>query len=431
VSARGAAVPIRGGALSWGQRWSWNEQRADAAERTATLILSRVVDLPAAADVAGIRAAVRLAVSRHEVLRSTFAVDGNGTPRQSVWPAELELYQIEQFDRDADYLAWLRRPMDVGSAWPLRVAVLHLPGGATGLAVSTHHIATDLYGFDALCQELRTSVRTAAGGVVPPLPPVGRQPVELAAFEQSPAGVAVNDRAIRHWLGHDDDLGEVLASLRARSDRPNGVLHAARVVAPRPSRLSDLAALRHSSEGAVAVAAVACVLAGHLGRARVPMAMSVANRHLEGLRQSVCSVTQSGLISVPVADPRELAHTVPAAWAGMLTGMRHAYYDCDDLFDQMKSLDRGGRHVTVAPPSINIVRVAAPLPGLTLVARPDLSDGRFTSWTGQCDRRCLGLHFHVQVSTRQLAVELRTGAHLLSMDDCHRLAAEVLTLILG
>jgi hypothetical protein len=417
--------------LSWGQRWSWNEQQAPASDRTATLILSRIVDAPGAADLAVVRAAVRLVVSRHEALRSTFAVNADDAPRQLVWPADSELLEVGQFDREAECTAWLRRPMDLASDGPLRVAVLHPGGGATSLGVAAHHIAADLYGFDVLCRELRLAVRACAQGEPARLPPAGRHPVDLAAFEQSPAGITVNDRALRHWLRHDDDLADVLGSLRARFDEPSDIMHVARVVSVRGQRLPELARAQHSSDGAVAIAAVACVLAGHFGRTSVPLAMSVANRHLEGLRQNVCCVVQSGLVNVPVPDPRRLERAVPGAWAGMLTGMRNAYYDHDELFERMTSLDSDGRHSTVAPPSVNIVRVGADLPGLILTPRPDLSAKRFSSWIGRCDRRCLGLHFHVQTSAKQLTVELRSGAHLLSVEDCHRLAAEVLTLMLG
>jgi hypothetical protein len=423
--------PSRSAALCWGQRWSWNEQRAPAEERTATLMLSRIVDAPATAAPADVHDAARRVVGRHEVLRSTFIEGPDGRPRQDVRPPDPPSYGFAEFDREADCLAWLRAPVDLASAWPLRIAVLHLPGGATGLGVSVHHIAADLYGFDLLCTELRAAVRAATRGVQPRLPVVGLQPADLAAFEQSPDGAAVNDRALRHWSRHDEELADVLGALRSGGPRPGGEMYVARVSAPFPGRLADLATTGHSTEGAVAVAAVACVLARHLGRTRIPLAMNVANRHREGLRQSVCAVTQSGLVSVAVPDPATIETAVPGAWAGMLTGMRHAYYDTDQLFERMTSLDNGGRHATVAPPSINIVRVGTALPGVTMVPRPDLSDDRITSWVGQCRRRCLGLHFHVQASARQLSVELRCGSHLLAMEDCHRLAAEALRLILG
>jgi hypothetical protein len=422
---------LRHAALCWGQRWSWSEHQTHAAERTATLILSQFVDAPPSAQIVDVRSAVRLVIGRHEALRATFGIDDSGRPRQEVWPAGLDLYQFEQFDRESDCLAWLRRPFDLSSAWPLRIAVLHLAGGGIRLGVATHHIAADFYGFDLLCQELSAALRATADRVALSLPSAGRQPVDLAAFEQSPAGAAVNDRAMDHWTRQDDDLGEVLGLLRARFEEPSEVMYVARVTSTGRPRSVDLPTVRPGIESAVAVAAVACALAGYLGRSQVSLAMGVSNRHLEGLRQSVCCVTQSGLVSVQVPDPRRVEGSLPSAWAGMLAGMRHAHYDHDELFERMKSLDTGCRHSTVAPPSINIARVGSTVPGLTPVSRPDLGDERFTTSLGQCDRRCLGLHFHLQGSAEQLSVELRSGAHLLSMDECHQLAVDVLTSIIG
>jgi hypothetical protein len=400
------------------------------------------------AGVGEVRAAVRLAVSRHESLRSTFATDPAGTPRQSVWPADAEAYEFEQFDREADCLAWLGRRMDVRSGWPLRVAVVRRAGAPMRLGVALHHIAADLHGFDLLCDELRASVRALVRRDDPRLPVIARQPVDLARFEQSKAGAAINRRAIAHWLRHDDALGEVLSTLRASSDRPSGdrasgdlasgdrpsgVMNVARVVARDAGhRLAALASAGRSSEGAVAVAAVACVLARNLGRTSVPLCMGVANRHLAGLGQTVSCLTQVGLINVGIPDLGDIGSVVPRAWAGMIAAMRYAHYDGDELSERMSSLDSGGRHVTAAPPSINIVRTGAAVPGLVLVPRPDYGDGeRFTTWVGQTRQSCLSHYFHVQKSGSDLSIELRTGAQLLSMDESQALVADALRLIIG
>lgn len=433
MAVGGTAVPgaSRQAALCWGQRWSWNEQQVPVRERTASLMLSRIVDAPGARSPTVVRDAARLVISRHESLHSTFAVDGDGSPRQYVWPTEGERYSLKVFDREVDCLFWLRQPADLTESWPLRIGLLRSGAGPERLGVATHHVAADLYGFDVLCQELVAAIGARARGAEARLPPIGRQPVDLAEFEQSPAGAAVNARAIGHWLRHDDDLGEVLGGLRARFLEPSDVMYVARVVSTRRQRLIDLAKAEHGSEAAVAVAAVAGALAGHLRRNRIPLTMYVSNRHLAGLRRSVSCVTQSGLLSVQVPDPRTIEAVIPRAWSGMLDGMRYAYYDGDELSTRMRSLDSGGRHSTIAPPSINIVRAGATLPEVNLRPRPDLDDGRFTSWAGQGERRCLSLYFHVQASAAELSVELRAGAHLLSMLECHQLAADAMRLITG
>ncbi len=424
--------PQRQGPLCWGQRWSWHEQQVPVERRLTSLVLSRLVDLPGGARTGDVHAAVRLVVSLHEVLRSTFAADGLGVPRQTVWPAEADAYQFAEFDGKAGALRWLRGHMDVRVGWPLRVAVVRT-GGRLRLGVATHHLAADLDGFDLLCEQLRAATAASVRGAAPAPAAVGRQPLDLAAFEQSAAGAATDDRAIAYWLRHDDELGDLLAAMRARCDAPGPVMRVARVTSPDAGdRLAALASRGHASTGAVAVAAVACVLARHLGRSSVPLSTVVTNRHLPGLARTVCCLSQSGVLRVRVPDPRALSSSVPSSWAGMVRAMRHAHYDGDRLSERMTAFDSGGRHLTVAPPSITMHRSAITWPGLRLVPRMDGAPGApFTSLTGEIDQHCLGYHFHAHRSGAQLSIELRTGGHLLSMEECHRLATEVMTLIRG
>src|SRR5262249_22075910 len=161
-----------------------------------------------------------------------------------------------------------RRPMDVRSGWPVRAAVVRPDAGPARLGLAVHHLAADRLGFGVLWEELRHVVDAAGRGEAPALPPARRPPPGGAAVRRAPAGAAVSERAIAYWLEQDGVLGEVLDWLRRTFGEPGDTMHVARVVSGSGRRrLDELAAATGCSEASVAVAAVGCVLARHLGRA--------------------------------------------------------------------------------------------------------------------------------------------------------------------
>jgi Condensation domain len=423
--------------LCWGQQWAWREQEMPPERRSPSLIFTNTMDLADGVRTTEIPAAIRLVVGRHSALRSTFTAGTEGVPRSEVWPADAEAYAFEYFEDAAHGQQWLGESLDIRSAWPLRVAVFTSERGSARLGIAAHHIAADRYGFDLLCHELQVGLRAVAQRAEPELPSVDRQPADIAAFESSTSGTAVSERAIAHWLRYHEELGEVMSVLWAGSGQPSGSMHIAKTVSADASRrLSALAAAAHSSEEAVTVAAIAGVLAEFLGRSSVPMFMTSANRHLGGLRYSVCSVAQAGLARIRVADPRDLGRLIPAASSGFLAALKHAYYDGNALSGRQMAAGGSGFQLPVSPPSINVMRAGATAPQTELGEagsglEPEHGDGELFTRVEQIVRPCLGLNFHVRIAAGYVSIELRAGTHLLSAADCLALTASAVELILG
>jgi hypothetical protein len=386
------------------------------------------MDLPDAVDRAAIRAAVRLVAARHAALRTTYTAVADGSPRQTVWPVEAEAYPLGHFDDAERGQLWLRESQDIRSAWPLRIAVLDRAPGPDLLGIAAHHIACDRYGFDLLCRELHAALHAVAGRTTPDLPAPSRQPADIAAFECSADGAAANERAVAHWIGHHEELSEELSMLGAGFDRPSDAMHVARATSDDAAkRLCALAAAARSSEAAVGIAAVAGTLAGYLGRSSVLMFMTSANRHLRGVKHSVCSLAQAGLVRIDVPDPRDLRRLIPAAGLGALTASRHAYYDGDVLADRQRAAGGAGHRLPVAPPSVNVMRMDDLAPP---DREPGGADGPLRTRVDQVGRPCIGLNFHVHLARSHLSIELRAGTHLLSAADSEMLVAGAMTSIL-
>ncbi|GLH99285.1 condensation domain-containing protein [Phytohabitans aurantiacus] len=418
--------------LSWGQQWGWQQQEFPPERRSPGLILTQGLELPEAVDEATIRAAVRTVATRHTAVRTTFATGGDSQPRQTVWPVESEAYPLELFDDGDDAHRWLSAAMDVRSAWPLRVALLRGGGERTLLGIAAHHLATDRYGFDVLYEELRAALHGAARGATPDLPPPSRQPLDIVAFERSPAGAALNERAIAYWTSHNDELGDELSLLGAGFDAPSGAMHVARVFSSdAPKRVAELVAATRASEPAVAVAAVAGTLAGYLDRSSVLMFMMSANRHIPDVKRSVCTLAQAGLIRVDVPDPRRLDSLIPEANRGRLTALRHSYYDQEALTARQRATGGAGHQLPVTPPSVNVVRIDESASEPPAGWDPTVAGGAPFASVERVDRPCTGLNFHVLVADSFVSIELRAGTHLLPAAECEALVTGAMALLLG
>ena len=417
--------------LGWGQWWSWQEQQLPPRRRSPSLILTADVVLPATVGMTAIRDAVRLVVARHTALRTTFTIDEDGSPRQEVWPVEAEAYQLDQFDDVAEGRSWLRENLDPRSAWPWRVAVLGRGPEQTLVGIAAHHLAADRYGLDLFGRELEAAVHAVSRRQSLGTPEPARQPADIAAFEESAAGAAANEGSIRYWMSHEEELTEELSAIGSGSGRPSGAMHIARAVsADARLRISELAVAARVGEPAVAIAAVAGVLAEYLGRSSMLMFMTSANRHLPGVRHTVCSLAQAGLVRVDVPDPRRLERLIPAASKGALTALRYAYYDEDMLSVRRRAAGTGGHQRPVTPPSINVMQAgpsaAEQPPGSAADDGPD----RPVTRLHQVARPCSGLNFHVTSTESVLSIELRAGTHLLPAAECEALVAATMQRIL-
>jgi hypothetical protein len=415
--------------LCWGQQWSWAEQQRTATLRPSTLLLSHVMDLPDGVSVDTVCRAMRFVIARHASLRSTFEVGGAGQPQQVAWPVDEQRYELARIDRDGSS-EWSRREFDLTSEWPLRVALIGAGHGAHRLAMTAHHIATDRYGLDLLCAELSEAVRAFGLGTTPSLPPADWQPADIAAFERSPAGEAINEREMADRYRQKQSQRDYLGRLNTRVGEPGNEMHVARLVSTdAAARLAARASAVDRSAGIVVVAAVACVLARFLEQPVVPLAMVVSNRHLTHFRQTVCSVAGNGLTSIRVRDPDDLLNVIPDAWLGMVSAMRHGYFNPADAREKAPPHGDDGAPTLVRAPSLNVMKVESPAPEYGPSLTDEMDRRPSAEWSGKISRPCRGLNFHVTILDSCLVVELRAGTHLVTADICRHLAARVMETI--
>ncbi|MGE2733215.1 amino acid adenylation domain-containing protein [Mycolicibacterium vaccae] len=189
------AVPHDGPApMSASQLRQWFQYRIEGP--------SPVNNVPFAArftgpcDLDALAAAVRDVVNRHESLRTTFC-EIDGVPYQLVNTEDPHF--VVRRSRGADE-AWLtaeldaerRHEFDLENEWPIRAAVLSIPG-EHALSIVIHHIAADHWSAAVLFTELLTAYRARSGGEAPTWAPL---PVQYADYAAWQAALLADDSGI-------------------------------------------------------------------------------------------------------------------------------------------------------------------------------------------------------------------------------------------
>lgn len=360
--------------LSWGQWEIWRSMTAVGSS------LPLGASFPAApgTTVASVADMLRFIVSRHQSLRTRIVVGADGVARQQVATSgqvPLDVVDVAGDNAAAAEAARLleryeRTIFDYPNEWPVRMGVVLADGVPAHVVAAYSHVATDVYGLDALVAEL------LAGG---DLPAMGTQPLEQARQQRTPAAQRQNANALRH----------AEKVLRAMPERRFG-----ESTDPREPRWWQLG--YHSPASYPAVCAIAArnrvhttpvLLAGFAvalcrltGTDVAVTRLMVNNRFRPGFASSVSPLAQSCAAAIEVADST-FDEVVARAWRALTLAGRHSYFDPNEMAELVAALgrergadlhvdvcfnDRRRTHLTPTPPD----PAAAEQPGTLRWERP-------------------------------------------------------------
>ncbi|UXA16371.1 non-ribosomal peptide synthetase [Mycobacterium sp. SMC-4] len=179
------AVPHDGpAAMSASQLRQWFQYRIEGPGPVNNVPFAARFSGPC--DVDALVAAVRDVVNRHESLRTTFC-EIDGVPYQLINAADPEF--PVRCARGADDV-WLSSELDaerlhafdLENQWPIRAAVLSIPG-EHALSIVIHHIAADHWSAAVLFTELLTAYRSRCAGAAPTWAPLPVQYADYAAWQ--------------------------------------------------------------------------------------------------------------------------------------------------------------------------------------------------------------------------------------------------------
>jgi Condensation domain len=208
VSLRFSAGRDAAATLTWAQNTMWGPMQWFGKEANQFNI-SRAITLPCPLEQDRVIAALRRIIEGHQTLRTHFVASG-GQPCQQV--SASGGYEITVADAQDDpeavsagLVAQLAQDaFDHEAEWPLRVGwVLDGERRVAVVAVVGSHLAFDGWAFNRLADLLLGQLASDAGPALEQAAALtgaaGLQPLEQAAYQQSAAGQAQNQRGLQHW----------------------------------------------------------------------------------------------------------------------------------------------------------------------------------------------------------------------------------------
>ncbi|TDC84758.1 amino acid adenylation domain-containing protein [Nonomuraea deserti] len=270
--------------LSPQQHGVYVEQVKDPADTQYNLPI--LVDVPGPVDHERLTAALATLVERHEILRTEFAVDGDGRPYQRVREPRGVTIDVVDLAQGEDPDAWARRwirPFDLAEAPLWRAALVRHAAGAR-LALDIHHLLTDGHALTLLMGEWAALVR----GERPPGAELRYR--DYAQWAAGPERRALSDSQRPFWEETFDrpvpplDLpADVPAEARLAVRATEGGHLAFRFGPRRTLAVRELARAESVTPFHVLLAAYTAFLGRVSGGADVTVGTAASGRHLPGV----------------------------------------------------------------------------------------------------------------------------------------------------
>ncbi|MCM3923404.1 amino acid adenylation domain-containing protein, partial [Frankia sp. AiPs1] len=318
--------------LSAGQRRMWSLQHLDPSTTGYNVRLALDLTGPVRADA--LRAAAEAVVARHDVLRTTYRMDGAGQVVQVVHPVlapvvdQRDLTDLpagERSTRAGELCAALAAtPFDLSTDSPLRLGLFTTGPQALTLIVVAHHIAWDDSTTAIFFGELVALLPEPS--VVLPAAPQFADVALRPATEDPAAGLAF-------WRDVLTPLPEplVLPELTA-ADRGSGGVDQTRMLgAGMAARLRDAAREHRASTFMILTAAVAVLLRRYGGARDVVIGVPVVNRDVDGGAEVVGYLGNTIPLRLRLADADTFAAVVAQARRVCLAAYVHQDVDLDDI----------------------------------------------------------------------------------------------------
>jgi len=275
--------------LSFAQQRLWFISQLEPDSPAYTLPV--MVRLRGALDVAALERTLNEVVRRHEVLRTTFSMDG-GEPVQQVWPPKpldlkvIDLSGLPQAAREAE-ARWLAngdrgRPFDLLRGPMFRASLLRLSAEDHGVCFTLHHVVCDGWSVGVLAREVVALYTAFAEGRPSPLEELPIQYADFAAWERA----RLRDETLEEQLGYwKRQLAGAPALIELPTDRPRPAVQTLRGATLRldiPREVAEALRRLSRSEDATLfmtlLAAFKVLLQRYTGQADIVVGAPIAGR---------------------------------------------------------------------------------------------------------------------------------------------------------
>jgi condensation domain-containing protein len=334
--ASGGAGPI-----TWGQCAMWQAMRW-LGEESHFFNLQRVIPVPpgrSAGDVAG---AMRALVERHHALRTRFPGYGTDPVQDVAEHGTMRLAVHAATAQDAERIAaGLSREL-AGRAfhqdedeWPVRAGLVLADGHPAHLVLAFSHLIVD----GASLAMLMADLASLLGGELPVPPEPGWNPLSLAGYEQSAAGRARHDAAMRYWRTELRDPPLTIFDVPVQPHGPARFCELRMVSRAVAAAAKRVASASQCTTSAVVLAAYTAILAHYTGHSRIPLQVISSNRWRPQTARTIATTGQNGLFTVALRD-MPFGEFAQLVWKRALMCYQAAAYDPAGLIEVLVAANR-------------------------------------------------------------------------------------------
>jgi hypothetical protein len=192
----------RRGPLGRTQYFEWWLSQCFATRAVANVHIE--IDCPEGVTPRAADTAVRLVLSRHEALRTTFGLDAAGRPEQLIHPvseiAPIEHIISENSDEHTQAILELTgHEFDITAEMPVKAIIVSRKADHVDfLAICCPHIVCDYHSMEIIRAEILTLLANSRYAGTPALPDRGPQPLDIAV-EEAPTYSTSEVIAARYW----------------------------------------------------------------------------------------------------------------------------------------------------------------------------------------------------------------------------------------
>jgi amino acid adenylation domain-containing protein len=309
--------------------------------------MTTVLRLDGALSVDALQRTVDEIVRRHESLRTTFPVRGDGPVQQVAPPAGFPLAAVDLSDRDPDEREralgdLLRReggrPFDLACGPLLRVGLIRLGRSEHVISLTLHHIIADGWSMGVLVREVAVLYGAFLRGETSPLPELEVQYADYAEWQHGPEQAGRVDALRDYWCRKMAGVPVLeLAADRPRPAQPSPF--GAHLLFTLPGELAGaikrLAAAQDATPFMVLLAAFKSLLLRYTGQTDLCVGTPVANRTRPELEPLIGFFVNTLALRTDLAGDPTFAEALKQVRTTALEAYAHQEFPFERLIEEV------------------------------------------------------------------------------------------------
>jgi Condensation domain len=283
-------------------------------------------------------------ISRHESLRTLFAVGASGEWAQQVTASGELLVEVHEpvgrLDAtEALVKQRLNAPFALDREWPIRAAVITSGGAPAKVLLVLTHAAADFASLGIIARDFRRLMSNSTSQ--PPEPPA-LHPLDQAKLEMSPLARDRAEAALRYWETTLRSAPQCMLAVPRYPPTDSGSRMATLRSRAAALALARIADRTHASQSVVILASVAALLGLRTANDQCQITALCANRFARASRDYVGTIAQDALIAVDLTA-ETFDGIIQASRTAALTAYYHSQYDTERLWQMIDRVgeDRG------------------------------------------------------------------------------------------